>query len=133
MNIADRPRFYREACRVLRPGGVLALANACAGEAGEPYFPAPWATTPATSFLASPEEMRADIAAAGFVVFADKTAAMLPAQIRYREQLERDGLPLLSPAVIMGDRLREMQINSARSTEDGRLRYVEALVRRKPS
>jgi ubiquinone/menaquinone biosynthesis C-methylase UbiE len=28
MNIADKPQFYREAFRALRPGGVLALATA---------------------------------------------------------------------------------------------------------
>src|SRR3954447_13234738 len=68
MNIADKPRFYREALRALRPGGVLALSNVCAGEAGEPYFPVPWATTRDTSFLAAVAQTRTDLEAAGFEI-----------------------------------------------------------------
>src|SRR5438045_4239049 len=66
MNIADKKLFYREAFRALRPGGRLALSNVCTGPAGEPYFPVPWATTGDTSFLATPESMRADLLAARF-------------------------------------------------------------------
>jgi sarcosine/dimethylglycine N-methyltransferase len=132
MNIADKPRFCREAWRVLKPGGALALVNACAGPAGEPYFPVPWATTPATSFLATPEETRADLLAAGFAVvsFRDTTEAGLAGQIRHRERLTREGPPTLGVHVILGQRMREMQINSARSLEDGRTRTIEALVRK---
>src|SRR5207248_10247689 len=91
MNIADKRQFYREAFRALRPDGRLALSNLCAGPAGEPYFPAPWATTCETSFLASPDEMRADLIAAGFEIaeFRDITAETREAQRRTRERLDK--------------------------------------------
>jgi SAM-dependent methyltransferase len=132
MNIADKPRFYREAFRVLRPGGLLALSNLCAGAAGPPYFPVPWAETPVTSFLATPEEMRADLEAAGFAIehFEDTSAVVVPVQRRQRQRVEREGPPALGVHVVFGDGLRAMQVNSARSLEDGRTRTVEALVRR---
>ena len=132
MNIADKRRFYREAFRALRPGGVLALSNVCAGPAGPPYFPVPWAETAATSFLDSLEEMRAGLEAAGFAIehFEDTSAAVVPVQRRQRQRVEREGPPALGVHVVFGDRLRAMQVNSARSLEDGRTRTVEALVRK---
>lgn len=132
MNIADKRRFYSEAFRALKPGGVLALSNLCRGAAGEFIYPVPWAETAATSFLATPDEMRADLLAVGFaiVVFNDTTAATLPATIRNRERLEREGLGALGTHLIMGERLREMQINSARNQEAGLGRTIEALVRK---
>lgn len=131
MNIADKQLFYREAFRALRPGGRLALSNLCAGPAGEPYFPVPWATTRDTSFLATPEEMRADIVAAGFeiVCFRDTTEAIREAQRRSSERFVKGDVRRIAVDIIMGERSREMQINSGRSIEDGRGIAIEALVK----
>jgi SAM-dependent methyltransferase len=132
MNIADKRQFYREAFRALRPGGRLALSNLCAGPAGEPHFPVPWATTRDTSFLASPDEMRADLIAVGFDIaeFRDITPAMREAQRRTRERIDKGDMPKIAVDIIMGERAQEMQWNSIRSIEDGRGIAIEALVRK---
>jgi sarcosine/dimethylglycine N-methyltransferase len=132
MNIADKPRLYREAFRVLKPGGLLALSNVCAGSAGEPYFPVPWATTRDTSFLATVDETRADLLAAGFaiVTLRDTTDELLPAIRRERRRMQAAAMPVLGTHLILGERIGEMRLNSLRSAEDGRTRTVEALVRK---
>jgi len=133
MNIADKRLFYREAYRALRPGGRLALANLCAGDGGEPYYPVPWATTAETSFLATRDEMRGDLLAAGFAIadFRDTTAAIAEAQRRQRERLEQGAPPpRVAADIILGPRSREMQINTLRNTEEDRCAVIEALVRK---
>ena len=130
MNIADKLLFYREAFRALRPGGRLALSNLCAGAAGPCRYPVPWATTAETSFLATPNEMRADLAAAGFVIadFRDISATIRDGQRRTRERLERGEAVRVAADIILGPRSGEMQINSLRNVEEGRCTAIEALV-----
>jgi ubiquinone/menaquinone biosynthesis C-methylase UbiE len=132
MNIEDKPRFYRESFPALRPGGVLALSNICAGAGGDPYYPMMWAETPATSFLATPDETRQQVVEAGFeiVSFRDTTADVLAAQRQLAQQLAGGPPPVLGIHVFMGERVREAIKNAARSLAEGRTGMIEALVRK---
>ncbi|MBV8397936.1 MAG: class I SAM-dependent methyltransferase [Acetobacteraceae bacterium] len=132
MNIADKAGAYREAFRVLKPSGLMALAHVNAGPNGRPVFPQPWASVPEQSFLADDAETRRDILAARFEIlsFVDRSAANLAAQIALRQKLEAGELPVLGVHVVLGPDFARLQINTLRALEEGRIRPVEILARK---
>ncbi len=123
MNIADKERLYSGLHRVLRPGGLLALQEPMAGPMQPPIYPLMWACDPSTSFLRTPEAMRAAIERAGFRsrVWDDvtaetagpATAAAIPAHSAQR--------------LIMGAALDEIIHNNFRNREEGRIVSIQAI------
>ena len=132
MNIADKAAFYAEAFRVLRPGGRLALAEMALGEGGDPVYPTPWSNDGATSFLQSVEEALDGLRGAGFEVTScrDRTQETIEGYRLQREQLARDGAPVLGVHVIMGASAKDKIRNSALNVEEGRTRPIDILCRR---
>jgi sarcosine/dimethylglycine N-methyltransferase len=68
MNVADKPRLYAEARRVLRDGGRIAIWDITSGEDGELEYPLPWADQPGYSHLVTPDELHRVIEGAGFAI-----------------------------------------------------------------
>jgi len=97
MNISDKLGFALEAFRVLRPGGMLGISLVGPGPVGEPYYPLPWATTQASSFLATPDQIRTELQAGGFEILSlhDTTVATIETFSPILKRLETEGAAAL--------------------------------------
>jgi ubiquinone/menaquinone biosynthesis C-methylase UbiE len=134
MNIADRPRYYAEMRRVLRPGGRLAIQDVAQGPAGTPHYPVMWADTPATSFLRTPQETRALLEEAGFkvLIWNDNTqAAIDEAKAERAKATSNPGeRPVLGIHVVVGPTFGEKARNGQRNMLEDRIRLINAVLSR---
>jgi ubiquinone/menaquinone biosynthesis C-methylase UbiE len=132
MNIADKAGLYREVHRVLKPGAWFVLAEIAQGSAGPPAYPTPWARTAETSFLATPDETHAALAAAGFTIVRsrDTVAEASAFTARSRAMIARgEKPPFHAVYLIHGDLAREMAANGARDLAAGKIIPMEILCR----
>jgi len=127
MNIADKRKLYREISRALKPGGRYVFQEMVAGKAGTSYFPLPWATDPADSFLVSAEEMRSVLAECGFIaeLFEDTSDTHLNRSIANATPAVSGQLGL----AVFVDNLAQKAANARRSLEEGQVRLVRGVFR----
>ncbi len=127
MNIADKQRFYGEACRVVKPGGFFSLYDVLR-DRREPRFPVPWAADPANSHLVTLPELQAWVEKAGFVIrdIIDRTAEGREAMAESARRLaDPEAAMRASAAQVMGADFAEKIRNLAAALEDGSIRVVE--------
>jgi SAM-dependent methyltransferase len=127
MNIADKRKLYQEIARVLTSGGRYAFQEMAAGQVAASYFPLPWATDPADSFLISADEMRRLLAECGFTseLFEDTSDVHLNRTIA-------NATPAASGQLGLGvfvDNLAQKAANARRSLEEGQVRLVRGVFR----
>lgn len=126
MNIARKDALYGQARRVLKPGGIFAVYDVLQGEGGAVLYPVPWARDASISHLATPAEMHALLAGAGFKVLeADDSTA--ESQAWFEAVLSRQatsGPPPVTLQAVLGDDFPEMMRNQRRNLTERRIRTV---------
>jgi SAM-dependent methyltransferase len=132
MNIQDRRGLYREVARVLKPGAAFCVYDVMRGGSDVLKFPVPWAETPATSHLTTPDEMKVLLGAAGFEVVEveDRTPFALDF---FRQSLASSaaaGMPPLGLHIVMGASAREKFQNMLANVESGAIAPTLMLAKR---
>lgn len=133
MNIADRATKYREAFRVLGPGGKLVIYDVLKGPAPGMRFPVPWAETEATSHLVTAAELRRLLAAAGFAILheEDRTPAVLNHhRARVAEMSADTPPPPLGLHLLQGDSAKLKSQNMIAMAEAGQIALGVVIARK---
>ena len=129
MNIGEKAVFFEEVRRVLTPGGEFGLYEVCGEDGDGIHFPVPWAGGPKISFLRTADELRDEIAAAGFAekCWSDVTAEALRwfdglAEIRLAAPPKPQGPNV---GLVLGTSAAEKSRNLQRNLREGRIQVVQ--------
>lgn len=131
MNIPAKDRVYAEARRILKPGGAFAVYDVLQGEGGDVQFPVPWARRPEISHLATPDQMRALLTEAGFIILSetDSTEESESWFQSMATRMQKEGAPAVTLGTFLGNDYPEMVRKQVRNLAERRIRTVTFICR----
>jgi ubiquinone/menaquinone biosynthesis C-methylase UbiE len=132
MNIPDKNGLCLEIGRVLRSGARFGVYDVMRLTDEELTYPVPWATTSNTSALASPDEYRAALEAAGFEVIHERSRHefALAFFARLLAKATAAGPSPLGLHLVMGKSAPEKVRNMIENVSAGRIAPVELIARK---
>jgi ubiquinone/menaquinone biosynthesis C-methylase UbiE len=133
MNIEDKAKLCSEVRRVLRPGALFGIYDVMKAGGDELSFPVPWATTAASSFMASPAQYRSALQAAGFEIIAEldrRDFAIAFFDQQRAKTMAAGGPPPLGLHVLMGRNAPDRMQNMIQNIAKGRITPVEMFARK---
>jgi SAM-dependent methyltransferase len=135
MNIPDKAALARELFRVLRPGGALGVYDVMKMGDEELVYPAPWASAPEECAIAAPGEYRDALAAAGFVITAERNRREFAMEFfdKVRAAASKaKGPPPLGLHILMGETAQSKVRNMIENISKNRIAPVELFATKAP-
>ena len=131
MNIADKPALFAGVHGVLKAGSRFAIYDIMSTGAGELRFPLHWAATADTSFVASPDDYRGALEAAGFDILKQRDRSDF-ARAFFRQIAARTaqhGMPPLGIHLLMKTDVPQKVANFVSALDAGIVAPVELVAR----
>lgn len=121
MNIENKTQLYAEVKRVLKPNGLFVYYDIFGTENGSPYFPVPWAETPAVSHLMPHERLNGIFEGKEWegIFFEDHTDNCTSFLGKALEGIRTGKAPSVGLNLLMGESTVEKFTNLFRCLEEG--------------